>query len=130
MISPKVFAALSEFRFQLARFQRFSVAAARGAGLTQTQYLLLLHIKGYAGRDWATVGELAQRLQASPHGTAALVGRCVALGLVSKVRSREDGRRVEVHLTRRGERLVGRVATLHRNELRSLRKVIRVAHVS
>ena len=130
MISTREIATLSEFRYQLARFQRFSVAASRGAGLTQTQYLLLLHTKGYAGRDWATVGELAKRLQASPHGTAALVGRCVALGLVVKVRSAEDGRRVEVHLTACGHRLVGRVATLHRNELRSLRKVIRVAHVS
>lgn len=130
MISQKEFAALSEFRYQLARFQRFSVAAARGAGLTQTQYLMLLHIRGSGGRDWATVGELAKRLQASPHGTAALVNRCVALGLVAKERSDEDRRRVEVHLTARGRRLVGQVATLHRNELRTLRRVIKVAHVS
>ena len=129
MISPNEFAALSDFRYELARFQRFSVAAARGAGLTQTQYLMLLHIRGYAGREWATVGELAKRLQASPHGTAALVSRCVAFGLVVKMRNREDGRRVEVHLTARGRRLVGRVATFHRNELRTLRKVIRVAHI-
>ena len=95
-----------------------------------TQYLLLLHIRGFSGRDWATVGELAERLQSSPHGTAALITRCVALRLVSKRRSAGDGRCVEVHLTPRGQKLVERVAARHREELRSLREVFRVAHVS
>lgn len=130
MPAKKQFVALSEFRYQMARFQRFSVAASREDGLTQTQYLLLLHIAGHPGRDWATVGELAQRLQASPHGTAALVDRCVALRLVSKHRSTEDGRRVEVHLTERGRRLVSRVAERHRDELQSLRQVFHVADIN
>ncbi len=88
------FVALSDFRSQIARFQRFSVAASRAGGLTQTQYLLLLHVAGHPEREWATVGELAERLQASPHGTAALVQRCVALRLVEKRRSAEDARRI------------------------------------
>ena len=83
MISQAQLVGLSEFRHQLARFQRFSVAASRRAGLTQTQYLLLLHIAGQRARDWATVGELAVRLQASAHGTAALIGRVVKRGLVT-----------------------------------------------
>jgi DNA-binding MarR family transcriptional regulator len=124
------FIALSEFRYLIARFQRFSVAASREAGLTQTQYLLLLHIAGRPERDWATVGELAERLQASPHGTAALVDRCVAMRLVVKQRSTADGRRVEVHLTARGRRLVSRVAEHHRDELQSLRRVFRIADVN
>ena len=95
-----------------------------------TQYLLLLHIRGFSGRDWATVGELAKRLQSSPHGAAALIARCVGLNLVSKRRSADDARRVEVHLTVRGRRLVGRIAARHRDELQSLRDVFRVAHVS
>jgi DNA-binding MarR family transcriptional regulator len=130
LISERQYAALSTFRSTLARFMRFSERAARAAGVTPTQYLVLLHIRGARGRSWATVGELARRLEASAHGTTALVGRCCAVGLVSKRRSRTDGRCVEVHLTPRGTRLVGRIAVRHRQELRSLREVFRVAHVS
>lgn len=130
MLARPQFIALSEFRYQIARFQRFSVAASRKDGLTQTQYLMLLHVAGHPVRDWATVGELAHRLQASPHGTAALVNRCVGLRLVEKRRSAEDGRRVEVHLTDRGRRLVQRVAQRHRDELQSLRRIFRVASVN
>ena len=124
------FVALSDFRSQIARFQRFSVAASRAGGLTQTQYLLLLHVAGHPEREWATVGELAARLQASPHGTAALVQRCVALRLVEKRRSAEDARRVEVHLTDKGRRLVDRVAQQHRDELQNLKRVFRVVNVN
>ncbi len=130
MISKTQFAALSEFRFHLARFLRFSERAARAAGIMPAQYLLLLHVRGYPGRDFATVGELAQRLQSSPHGTAALISRCVRLNLVGKRRSADDRRRVEVHLTSRGLKLVERIAIRHRDELQSLRDVFRVAHVS
>lgn len=130
MISQAQLVGLSEFRHQLARFQRFSVAASRRAGLTQTQYLLLLHIAGQRARDWATVGELAVRLQASAHGTAALIGRVVKRGLVTKRSSTEDARRMEVRLTPRGTDLVKRVAARHRRELRALRHIIRIAGVS
>lgn len=129
MIAKRQYVALSEFRFHLARFLRFSERAARGAGITPAQYLVLLHVSGYQGREWASVGELAERLQASPHGTAALVARCDRAGLVVKRRSVRDARSVEVHLTRRARGVVARVATQHRHELRSLREVFRVAHV-
>jgi DNA-binding MarR family transcriptional regulator len=77
-----------------------------------------------------SVRELATRLQASPHGTAALVSRCVRAGLVTKSRSSEDERRVEVRLTPRGSQLVDQIAARHREELRSLREVIRVANIT
>ncbi|MFP3561551.1 MarR family transcriptional regulator, partial [Paraburkholderia sp. SIMBA_049] len=57
------FEQLSEFRYQMRRFERFSEQAAQNEGITPLQYLLLLHIKGYPGREWATIGELAERLQ-------------------------------------------------------------------
>ena len=130
MISQRDFEALSEFRCTLAKFLRFSERAARRAGITPTQYLLLLHIRGYPGRRAATVGELARRLQASPHGTAALIARGVASRLVEKRRGQGDQRRVEVVLTARGRELVERIAQQHRAELQSLRDVFRVAHIS
>jgi DNA-binding MarR family transcriptional regulator len=130
MLSKQEYAALSNFRFQLARFLRFSERAARAAGVTPKQYLILLHICGSRGRDWATVGELAERLQSSAHGTVALVNRCVASGLVSKRRNGDDARCVEVHITAHALKLVERIAARHRDELQSLRRVFRVAHVT
>jgi DNA-binding MarR family transcriptional regulator len=130
MLVTQQYVALSNFRSELARFLRFSEGAARAAGITPTQYLLLLHVRGYPGPERATVGELAARLQASAHGTAALISRCVALGLVSKRRRDTDARRVEVHLTAHARRLVERIAVRHRDELQSLREVFQVSHVS
>lgn len=111
------FETLSEFRYQLRRFQRWSEDLTRSAGVTNLQYLLMLHVKGFPGREWATIGELAERLQARHHGVVALVSRCAKLGLVERRAGRDDGRAVEVHLTPRGERTVGRLARLHRDEL-------------
>jgi DNA-binding MarR family transcriptional regulator len=117
------FEALSSFRFQLASFIRFSERAAKQSGMTPLQYLMLLHVRGFPGRDWATVGELAARLLASAHGTAALVSRCERQGYVERRRNLQDGRVVEVHPTRKGRAVLARVAALHREELRALAAV-------
>jgi DNA-binding MarR family transcriptional regulator len=114
------FESLSEFRYQMRRFERFSEQAAQGEGITPLQYLLLLHIKGYPGREWATIGELAERLQAQHHGVVALVSRCEAIELVERRMSERDRRQVEVHLLEAGEKLLARLAELHRAELRTL----------
>jgi DNA-binding MarR family transcriptional regulator len=111
---------LSEFRYQIRRFERFSENAAKEAGLTPLQYLLLLHVKGYPGREWASVSELADRLQAQHHGVVGLLTRCEALGLVARTPSNEDRRVVEVRLTAQGEAMLVKLAALHRAELRSL----------
>ena len=116
-LRKKDYETLSDFRYQLRRFLRFSEDVTHREGVTPLQYLLLLHIKGYPGREWATVGELAERLQSHHHGTVALVTRCEALGLVKRRTCEEDRRRVEVHLTAKGERCVEALATLHRTEL-------------
>jgi len=120
-ISKAAFEQLSEFRYQMRRFQRFAERTARSNGVTPLQYLLLLHIKGYRGRDHASVGELAERLQAQPHGVVALISRCEKRGLVVRRTSTQDRRRVEVHLRRKGERLLVRVASLNRAELKAFR---------
>ncbi len=124
------FAALSEFRYQMRRFERFSEDVVQAKGITPLQYLLLLHIKGYPGRDWATVGELAERLQAKPHGVVALVSRCEAAGLVERRHSSSDRRRVEVHLLKDGETMLGELAEQHRAELLSLDGVFTIPKLS
>ncbi|WP_250473968.1 MarR family transcriptional regulator [Caballeronia sp. GAFFF1] len=123
------FEQLSEFRYQMRRFERFSERAAQEEGITPLQYLLLLHIKGFPGRAWATVGELAERLQSHHHGVVALVTRCEALGLVRREQSAEDRRHVHVHLEARGEQVLARLAALHRAELKSLDGAFRVPQI-
>ena len=117
---------LSHFRYRLRRFLRASETLCLDNGVSALQYLLLLHVRGFPGRDWASIGELAERLQAKHHGVVALVDRCEALGLVERRAGREDRRRVEIHLRPKGEALVERLATLHRPEVAQLREEFRL----
>ncbi|HEY4370778.1 MAG TPA: MarR family transcriptional regulator [Burkholderiales bacterium] len=125
-LSKSEFEALSEFRHQIRRFERFSEDAAQAEGITPLQYFMLLHIKGYPGRSYASVGELAERLQAKPHGVVALVTRCEAAGLVERRPSAHDRRQVEVHLLAEGELVLAHLAAMHRAELRARRGVFNI----
>ena len=119
-MSKTEFEVLAAFRYQLRRFLRFSEELTRRHGVTPLQYQLMLQVQGFPGRDWATVAELAERLQAKHHGVVALVSRCEAAGLVRRGASRDDQRRVEVHLSAAGRQCLDRLARLHRDELRSV----------
>ncbi len=119
-LSKDDFETLAGFRYQLRRFLRFSEQVTRRHGITPLQYQLMLQIKGFPGRDWATVSELAERLQAKHHGVVALVTRCEAAGWVTRSASERDQRRVEVRLTAAGLRRVEQLARLHREELLSV----------
>ncbi len=125
-LSKKDFETLSHFRHQLRRFLRFSEEAAHQRGITHLQYQLLLHIRGFPGREWATVSELAERLQAHHHGVVSLVSRCEKLGLVKRQTGRTDRRSVEVHLTHAGNRMLNDLVTQHREELLRLQGIFRV----
>lgn len=111
------FETLSNFRYQLRRFLRFSEQLTRRHGVTNLQYLLMLHVRGFPEREWATIKELAERLQAHHHGVVSLVSRCEKAGLVERRPGRADGREVEVHLTPKGAKTVAALAALHRDEL-------------
>lgn len=119
--------ALSDFRFRLRSFLRFSEDAAREEGITVLQYQLMLHTQGFEGREWATVSEIAERLQAQPHGVVALVSRCEEGGLVQRKPSQIDRRQVEVHLLPAGRKKLGRLAALHADQLADLAEVLRLA---
>ena len=122
--------ALSEFRYQLRRFLHFSETAAKAEGLTAQQYFLLLHVRGFPGRDWAMVGELAERLQIQHHGAVALLSRCEENGLVERRKHLVDQRQVEVHLLPKGERHLERLAALHEAQLKSLQNTFLVARIT
>lgn len=119
--------ALSDFRYQLRRFLRFSEDAARAEGITALQYQLLLHTQGFVGREWATISELADCLQAQPHGVVALVTRCEEAGLVQRQASVTDRRQVEVHLTPDGRRKLATLAAQHALQLTALNEAVRIA---
>ncbi|MDN6883507.1 MarR family winged helix-turn-helix transcriptional regulator [Variovorax sp. CAN2819] len=121
------FETLSEFRFRLRSFLRFSEDAARAEGITVLQYQLMLHTQGFPGRQWATIGELAERLQAQPHGVVALVSRCEEAGLVKRKPSLVDRRQVEVHLLAAGRKKLARLAAQHADQLSELAEVVRLA---
>lgn len=120
-LSKSEYEEIAHFRYQLRRFLRFSEDVTRKKGITLLQYLLMLQIKGYPGREWATVGELAERLQAKQHGVVALISRCEAAGLVRRCVGENDKRIVEVRLTPKGARCLEQLAHLHRTEAQSLR---------
>ena len=125
-LSKKEFETLSHFRYQLRSFMRFSEQITQELGITHLQYLLLLHIKGYKGREWATISELAERLQSHHHGVVSLVSRCEKLGLVYRQQGEADRRIVEVHLTPAGEKMVAQLARKHRDELLKLQGIFQV----
>ena len=120
----------SQFRYELRRFLRFGEEAARAAGITAVQHHLMLHTQAFAGREWASIGELAERLQTAPHGVVALVTRCEDAGLVRRQANAVDGRLVEVHLTAKGRRLVAALAAQHQAQLGGLAAVIAAARAS
>ena len=116
-VTKRQYEALANFRYRMRQFLRYSEEITRKHGMTPLQYQLLLQVKGYPAREWATISELAERLQAKHHGVVSLITRCEKLGLVKRRPSDEDRRIVHVHLKPRGEAAVGRLAELHRDEL-------------
>ena len=120
ILNKEDFKGLSDFRYQLRCFVRFSENITRKFGVTILQYLLLLHVKGYRDREWATIGELAERLQTHHNGVVSLASRCEKLGLIYRQRGTADKREVQIYLTPNGNERVNKIASLHRNELLSL----------
>jgi DNA-binding MarR family transcriptional regulator len=128
-LNKKEFETLSDFRYQLRRFLRFSEEITRKDGVPHLQYLLMLHIKVFQDRERATIGELAERLQSHHHGVVSLVSRCESLGLVYREQGKTDRREVRVKLTPAGDKLVKKLARLHRDELLKLQGIFQVPSV-
>lgn len=116
-LSKQDFKKLSDFRYRLRAFQRSSEEICKSHGLTSLQYLLLLHLKGFESREWATISELAEKLQSKHHATVMLIDRSSELGLVERRVSATDKRCMEIHLLPKGEKLVEAIAWEHRPEL-------------
>src|SRR2546425_1091890 len=121
ILAAEEFARLARFRYELRCFLRFSENAARALGVTPQQHQLLLGIRGYTGRGWATISELAEFLQERHNAVVGLVERATRHGLVRKEQGDCDRRFVRVSMTRKGEAVLGRLTALHRKELARVR---------
>jgi DNA-binding MarR family transcriptional regulator len=116
--------ALAQFRYQVRTFLAFSEAAARRAGLTPQQHQALLAIKGFAGQERASIGDVARFLLIRHHTAVELMNRMAKLGLVSRGADPEDARRVLVKLTTRGRQKLRVLSRIHLNELRAASPVL------
>jgi DNA-binding MarR family transcriptional regulator len=114
------FEQLLAFRVSLRRFQHWSEAQARAAGLTHVQHQLLVAVKGHAGDAPPAVGDLAGYLLVRHHSAVELVDRAEAAGLVRRAPDPQDARIVRVRLTPKGDHPVTALTNAHLAELHHL----------
>jgi DNA-binding MarR family transcriptional regulator len=97
-----------ELRPALIRLARALRRETEQLGVTSQQAALLWHVQRSPG---LSLRELAEEEGISPPSLSGHVDRLEALGMVTRVRSTGDRRRVGLVLTPDGERLVRRVRT-------------------
>ena len=119
-LTKQDFEALASFRFAIRSYLRFSEDTVRSHGLSPQQYQLLLALAGFPAREWATVKELSERLQLKHHSVVELINRAQQADLVARTADPDDARVVRVVLTATGERALGLLSALHRDELRRM----------
>ncbi|GAC1448711.1 MAG: hypothetical protein PVSMB4_06180 [Ktedonobacterales bacterium] len=126
VLSKRDYERLAELRHALRRFARYTELETRRAGDTPQQYLLLLAVKGFPGRDWANITELAERLQIRRNAVIGLVNRAEARGLVARTQDAErtDRRVVQIRLTEEGERHLQIMAGALRSERARVRTAL------
>lgn len=111
---------LLAFRTALRRFDQWSRQAAEERGLTHAQHQLLLAVRGSLTEGGPSIGEVAEALLVRHHTATELVDRVQQLGLIERVRSASDARRVHLTLTERGHDVLGELTFVHVEELRRL----------
>jgi DNA-binding MarR family transcriptional regulator len=115
-LEPGEYRQLALFRYALRSFLRFSEAAAEKVGLTAQHYQALLAVCATpSGR--VTINELAQQLLIRHNSAVGLVDRLCDQGLIARESSPEDGRKVYLRLTAKGDRVLEKLAEVHREEL-------------
>ena len=119
-LDSRDYALLAEFRFALRGFLHFSESAAAGSGLSAQHYQAMLVLRGCADDGRMTINDLAQQLLIQHHSAVGLVNRLEKNGHVARERSGLDRRKVHLRLTAKGDRVLERLAGVHREELRRI----------
>lgn len=120
VMRKKDYEALALFRYAMRRFFRFSEEMAGSYGLSNRQYQALLTIRGFPGRDKATIGEIAEWLQVRHHSAVGLINRLEKQEFVIRHKGTTDKREVYIRLTAKGMRILEKLAWLNKNELKKL----------
>ena len=120
-LSNQRYQALAAFRKALREFLHFSEEAALEAGVAPQQHQAMLVIRassaGNSEDGIVTIGDLAAQLQVKHQSAVGLVNRMEAAGLVRKTQDAGDRRRMCVRLSKRGHRLLEKLAAAHAAEL-------------
>jgi DNA-binding MarR family transcriptional regulator len=109
---------LATFRAGLREFLAFSDRVCAALGMTQQQYQALLALKSHGGPEPLTISGLAALLLIKHHSAVGMVDRLEKQGIVRRETSPHDRRVVALRLTARGARALGKLAAVHRAELR------------
>lgn len=118
VLSKQEFERVADFRYSLRRLLRQTELEAAKLGITPQHYQLMLTVKGFPGRDWASITELAERLQVRHNAVIGLVNRAEARGLLERWHDKIPGdkRVVQVHVTPEGEAVLLRLTSALRAE--------------
>ena len=108
---------LAAFRYALRSFLRFSEAEAEKRGLTAQHYQALLTLRACPEENRLTINDLAQQLMIRHNSAVGLVDRLTKQALVTREPSPQDGRKVHLRLTAKGDRVLEKLAEVHREEL-------------
>lgn len=111
---------LAAFRHALRGFLRFSEAEAEKGGLTAQNYQALLTVRACPQGERVSINDLAQQLMIRHNSAVGLVDRLVRQGLVAREPAPEDARKVYLRLTAKGDRVLEKLAEVHREELRRI----------
>jgi len=111
------YARLAAFRQGLREFLRFSEEAAERAGLLTQHYQAMLILRACPEGLTVSINDLARQLMIKHNSAVGLVDRLVKEGLVRRMVSATDRRKVELQLSARGRQVLAKLAATHRREL-------------
>ncbi|MGE5639249.1 MAG: MarR family winged helix-turn-helix transcriptional regulator [Clostridia bacterium] len=115
---------LAAFRAALRNFLHFSDAEAGRMGLSSQQYQALLAVRASGDERPPTINDLARQLFIKHNSAVGLVDRLAEQGLVRRRPVAGDRRKVCLRITTKGRRVLARLASLHRAELRRVAPVM------
>ena len=116
-LAPQEYRRLAAFRYALRSLLRFSESAAEEMGLTAQHYQAMLALRA-SPAGHLTINELAQQLLIRHNSAVGLVDRLSRHKLAARQPSPLDRRTVQLRLTSKGDRVLGRLAAVHHEELR------------
>jgi DNA-binding MarR family transcriptional regulator len=124
-LSEQDYRRLVAFLTSLRRLQRRGEEQTVEAGLTPSQYQLLVAIRGHPDRRGPTIGDVATYLMIRHHSAVELADRAQAVGLIQRHPDPADQRVVRLALTPLGAQRVAALAAIHLEELRRLEPLLR-----